>query len=670
MKTLNPSLLKGFVIGVGLLAPFTSVKAQEFVSTSPQNKDVVLEEFTGLNCQYCPQGHKIAQQIKSDNPDDVVLINIHAGGFARPGSDQQDFRTDVGQQLNSYLGVSSYPAATINRTDFGGTTVFGRGEWKSKANQVLQESSPVNVAVRTSIDPANREITAEVEAYYTDSSQAATNKLNVALLENDIPGQQTSGAEYYPANTLQDGQYKHQHMLRHFFTGQWGEAITDPSQGKLVKKTYTYQVPKDYKDVYANLANLEVAAYVAKGRRNVLAGDKAKVTLDQQYLTDMAISDQSSTSGLCDASPKIRVENKGSQEITSFELDFALEEVQTKTINKNIGPGESVTIDLSDQVSLGSGAYNAQIKRIKKINDGNLYDGNIDNHFPDMPSGLAFPEVLVKNEFEADFDAGVDNGVALDQNDNPAFIRTGETVGPSFSSSGVILRVLDRNIQSNSGDPTYLLMGSADLTNLKNPVLTYSYAYSKGDRNVSDLNLKVSYSTDCGSSWTEADQSKLAETSSFSPSRQNPFYTPSLPDDYQTDTFDLSALTDQADAIMRLRFPGTGGSAIAVDEFKVSGEVIDKTGVANSAEAGFEATAYPNPATDQVRLSLALQQQRTISLSVVNSIGQTVKQQELNTYQAGQNRINLNVSDLTPGLYTARLAVGGQIEPVQFIVGK
>ena len=669
MKNLDRFLLTGSMTGIALLATFTGVKAQEFVSTSPQNKDVVLEEFTGLNCQYCPQGHKIAQQIKSNNPGDVVLINIHAGGFARPSGNQQDFRTDVGQQLNNALGVSSYPAATINRTDFGGTTVFGRGEWENKANQVLQESSPVNVAVRTSVDPEKREITAEVEAYYTDSSEAATNKLNVALLENDVPGQQTSAAEYYPANTLQDGQYKHQHMLRHFFTGQWGDDITDPSKGKLVKKTYTYQVPEEYKDVYANLANLEVAAYVAKGKRNVLAADKATVSLDQQYLTDIAISDQSSTAGLCNASPKIRIENKGSQEITSFTMDFALDGVQTETINKTIGPGERATVNLSDKASLSNGSYNAQIKRVEKINGGSLYDNNIDNHFPDMPSGLAFPEVLVKNEFEADFDAGIDNGVALDQNGNPAFIRSQETVGPSFSSSGVILRILDRNFRFNSSDPTYILMGSADLTNLKNPVLTYSYAYSKGDRNVSDLNLKLSYSTDCGSSWTEADQSQLAETKSFSPSRGNSFYEPSLPDDYQKDTFSLSALTDQEDAIIRLRFPGTGGSAIAVDEFKVSGEVIDETGLATSSEAGFEATAYPNPATDQVRLSLDLQQQRDVSFSVVNSIGQTVKQQELNTYQAGQNTINLNVSDLKPGLYTARLAADGQVEPVQFIVG-
>jgi hypothetical protein len=44
---------------------------QTIVSTSPENKKVVLEEFTGIKCVFCPQGHAIAQAIQNNNPDDV-----------------------------------------------------------------------------------------------------------------------------------------------------------------------------------------------------------------------------------------------------------------------------------------------------------------------------------------------------------------------------------------------------------------------------------------------------------------------------------------------------------------------------------------------------------------------------------------------------------------------
>ena len=65
-----------------LLACFMQVNAQEFVSTAPANRNVIIEEFTGRNCGYCPDGHKIANQICHDNPGRVWAVNVHAGSFS------------------------------------------------------------------------------------------------------------------------------------------------------------------------------------------------------------------------------------------------------------------------------------------------------------------------------------------------------------------------------------------------------------------------------------------------------------------------------------------------------------------------------------------------------------------------------------------------------------
>ena len=54
------------------------------VSTTPENKNVILEEFTGIYCGYCPDGHRLAQELHDNNPGDVVLINIHTGSYATP----------------------------------------------------------------------------------------------------------------------------------------------------------------------------------------------------------------------------------------------------------------------------------------------------------------------------------------------------------------------------------------------------------------------------------------------------------------------------------------------------------------------------------------------------------------------------------------------------------
>ena len=70
-------LLGNLFVGIGFMFGQSTP-----VSQSPQNKNVVLEELTGINCQYCPDGHKLAQQLSDANPGRVVLVNIHAGGFA------------------------------------------------------------------------------------------------------------------------------------------------------------------------------------------------------------------------------------------------------------------------------------------------------------------------------------------------------------------------------------------------------------------------------------------------------------------------------------------------------------------------------------------------------------------------------------------------------------
>ena len=37
--------------------------AQTFVSTNPENKNIILEVFTGISCGICPSGHQISQQL-------------------------------------------------------------------------------------------------------------------------------------------------------------------------------------------------------------------------------------------------------------------------------------------------------------------------------------------------------------------------------------------------------------------------------------------------------------------------------------------------------------------------------------------------------------------------------------------------------------------------------
>lgn len=252
------------------------VEEEVFVSKEPSKCVAVIEEYGGVDCQYCPDGHRIVEEIMESNPNSCVAINIHAGSYA------SKYTTNFGQQLLDQIDRSGFPAATVNRHYFSdlaanGGTAMSRAYWQTAVNRVLNWNSPVNVAAIATIDRATRTMTVEVQAYYTSNGKGQSNKLNVALLQDNIVGYQ-SGASFNPDQIVPGG-YNHMHVLRHLITGQWGEDITTISAGTLVKKTYTYQIPTYMSDANVNLDDLRVVVFMAESRQEIITGAKAQMVI-------------------------------------------------------------------------------------------------------------------------------------------------------------------------------------------------------------------------------------------------------------------------------------------------------------------------------------------------------------------------------------------------------
>jgi hypothetical protein len=259
--------MKRRLLTLALLLPaFVGLVAQNLVSTELQNKNVVLEEYTGIHCTYCPDGHRIAQGIADAHPGKVVLINIHQGSFASPYSGEPDYRTPFGDALAQQAGVNSYPSGTVNRHLFSGSiTSMSRGSWSGAADQIMAMPSPVNIGFESSFNETTRVLTVNVELYYTSASAIPSNFINVALLQNNILGPQTGGG--------MGNNYVHKHMLRHLLTGQWGDEVTTTTQGSLVTRTYTYTVPAAYTNIPCLLENCDVAVFVTQSHQEILNGD-------------------------------------------------------------------------------------------------------------------------------------------------------------------------------------------------------------------------------------------------------------------------------------------------------------------------------------------------------------------------------------------------------------
>lgn len=297
------------------------VFGQTIVDTEPQNKNVVLEQYTGINCPYCPQGSTIANQIYNANPDRVVVIAVHTGSFANPGAGQPDFRTPFGPSLVGQTGIAGYPAGTVNRHVFPGLemtpggTAMGRGNWVNASNQILPQPSYLNVGAEAEIDLTTRELTVNVEVYYTGDSPLSTNKLNVALLQDKTYAYQAGGSS----------DYEHNNRLVHLLSGQWGADIANTTEGSLHTQSFTYTIPDHYNQIPAELENMRVAVFVAENTQEVVSG----VQVTPSYLNapefEYGIIDHSIPSDLWYGLLEPVFEIKSfCQDLTSLDIEYSV----------------------------------------------------------------------------------------------------------------------------------------------------------------------------------------------------------------------------------------------------------------------------------------------------------------------------------------------------------
>ena len=313
------------LIAAVLTTMFASAQVTDtIVSLTPSNRNVVLEEYTGINCTYCPDGHKRANQIKAANPDRVCLINIHQGSFAA-----NTYTTQFGDALANQTGLQGYPSGTVNRHVFSGSvTALGRGDWASAANTIMGMSSPVNIAAEGTLDWSNRTLNIRVQLYYTSSQNVTSNSLNVAITQDNVLGSQVGMASN--PDQVVGNQYNHMHMLRHLITGQWGETITDIAAGTLVEKNYEYVIPAQLgstNPIDAVLEDLEFVALVCEGHQEVLTGIEIPVQhINMPAIGGRVVAVKAGENNSCDNQGHAYIEfkNVGTNPVTTVDYSYTV----------------------------------------------------------------------------------------------------------------------------------------------------------------------------------------------------------------------------------------------------------------------------------------------------------------------------------------------------------
>jgi len=356
--------------------------SQTIVSTNPENRNAIIEEFTGIACGFCPYGHKEIDQFITNHPNDGFAIAYHQGFFAIPDPGQPDYTTTYGDGLGSYFGVSAWPNGLINRHDFGGGPLYSLEMWQQYASDVIAEQAYVNVACESTVDVQTRELSVHVETYYTANSPQSLNFLNVAVTQNNVKGVQFS-SWFNPDAITPDGEYLHQHMFRDFITGQWSEEISPTSSGTFIDKYYTYTVPDEINDILVRLGDIEIVSFISESEiENETASGAYPVLTNFEYNIDAGIDvlylPESSCSNI---EAKIILGNYGSEDITSIDFEIQITGEDPVPFSWDAGTIESyksneIEIPPVFYSTLGTADYSITIISVNGSSDENPANNN------------------------------------------------------------------------------------------------------------------------------------------------------------------------------------------------------------------------------------------------------------------------------------------------------
>lgn len=321
-----------FLLLLGLIT--TSLTAQNFVSTTAENKKVLLESFTAINSYYAAEGQAIGQQIYDNNNGNLIWLNWHAGPFAAPMQGQMDYRSSAAAATAELAGVNSYPAATANRQSFpnwaqsNNALAMSTNYWSNAADSILNQSAAVNVAAEASIDIATGQIQVIVESYYTADATNSSNQLYVALLQDSIWGEQEGAEQLHAANfNSSTGKYLHRHVMHDYISNENGKSINNTTSGSFQADTFYYNLPANFNGIEVYEPNIQVAVWVAEDSTNVLNAAYASIAITgpNPIATSIVSSSwESDFNLLCgtESDFTLNVKNLGTDAIGSLRINY------------------------------------------------------------------------------------------------------------------------------------------------------------------------------------------------------------------------------------------------------------------------------------------------------------------------------------------------------------
>lgn len=216
--------------------------------TYPRNQ-VLIEQFTGQSCGYCPGGAAALNSAIQNmyNPEQFCWVAHHDGYYT------DSFTIKESSTITKSLGINGAPSLSINRAKYNSKLFTHPGYIKSRdLNKVAKIGSSSTIEMKHTYDKATRELKVTVSG---ECNEIAAN-ITVLIMQSGIKATQAGGG----------ADYEHNFAPRAFLTAAMGDKLE--LKDRKYSKSYTLTVPEKVGDYNVVLENVDVVSFITRNGRN------------------------------------------------------------------------------------------------------------------------------------------------------------------------------------------------------------------------------------------------------------------------------------------------------------------------------------------------------------------------------------------------------------------
>lgn len=610
--------------------------------TAQTQRTILYEEFTGENCPPCASTNPyVDAQINPNMPAKIILLRYQCNIPSAPGAGSlyQDNTSEVATR-QTYYSVPFAPYARFNGIELPDASGQGNNGhaifidptyYPNIINDSAIVNAPFGITLTHSFNTAADSVTINATVTAAMAMNSSALKLHISISEAEI---------HFMAPTGSNGEKDFYHVMRKMVPNASGTALqTTWTNGASQNFTFKVKVPTYIHDK----SKIEIVGFVeddgtgATNRRVHNAAYSAPI----QFTDDAAATAIGSLNTLsCSTTlnPVATITNNGSNTISNVTVNYKVDAgtVSNVPYSGSIAPGATATVAIP-AITSTAGSHTLTVYTSAPNGNTDINPNNDATKSLFTIIGTAVNAPIVEPFTSTTYPPA--NWSVIDpDHDNIGWSRISAA---GSSSGGGASRVYFYNSPPGNIDELYLPynnLGTSSQLTFYVAGAPYTASTPENDK------LEFLVSTDCGQTWSTL-YSKSG-TTLYTTAATTSSFAPTTAAQWRMETVNLSAYNSMSNLLMKFMGTSDYGNNVFVDDVNLT----TVTGISNNNGNVLFSTVYPNPATTSTDVLVTLSETETISVSVVNLLGQSVFG-ESKSMNPGDNHVKINTASLANGLY-------------------